>query len=107
MEFNYRVVFLKQKGCAACSAMEPIWIEAANELSEENPELGIGFGEWDVLQDNWALCDAIEGCDGTPNFVVFDSGSQQLGINNEGILSKSELKSFILSAIEDYNGGLI
>lgn len=102
MEFNYRVVFLKQHGCAACSAMEPIWIEAANELGDENPELGIGFGEWDVLSDNWQLCDAIE-CDGTPNFAVFDGGSELLGLNTDGIMSKSELKSFILSAIEGEN----
>jgi len=99
MEFNYRVVFLKQKGCAACSAMEPIWIEAANDLGEQYPELGIGFGEWDVQTDDWQLCDAV-GCDGTPNFVVFDNGSEQLGLNTDGILSKSQLKSFILSSID-------
>lgn len=102
MEFNYRVVFFKQHGCAACSAMEPIWIEAANELSEEYPELGIGFGEWDVQTDSWQLCDSV-GCDATPNFAVFDAGAELLGLNTDGILSKSELKSFILSAIEGEN----
>jgi hypothetical protein len=102
MEFNYRVVFFKQHGCAACSAMEPIWIEAANELSEDYPELGIGFGEWDVQTDNWVFLENCGG-DATPNIAVFDSGSELLGINTDGILSKSELKSFILAAIEGEN----
>lgn len=99
MDFNYRVVFFKQSGCAACSAMEPIWVEAANEISSERPDLGVGFGEWDVRKDDWQMLDAVGG-DGTPNFAVFDSGSTLLGLNTEGIMSKTQLKSFILSSVE-------
>jgi len=102
MKFSYRVVFLHQPGCPACHAMTPIWESAANELAEEYPHLNIGFGEWDVTNDDWAMCESV-GCDGTPNFVVFDEGTTLLGLNTEGIVSKTELKNFILNSVEGNN----
>lgn len=93
--FKYRVVFFKQKSCPACSAMTPLWNEVASEISEEHPQEKIGFGEWDVNSDNWEFADTI-GVDGTPNFAVFDEDSNLVGLNTEGMVSKSELKSFIL-----------
>lgn len=98
-EFKYRVVFFHQPGCVACNTMKPIWIEAANELSQEYPHYRIGFGEWDVTEDNWQFCDQIE-CDGTPNFAVFDEEAELLGINTDGILAKTQLKDFIVKSIE-------
>lgn len=97
-EFKFKVVFFKQPGCPACAAMEPIWYAAANELNEEHPHLKVGFGEWDVTSDNWAFCDSVE-CDGTPNFVVFGEEADLLGINTEGIISKTELKDFIINCV--------
>jgi hypothetical protein len=99
-EFKYRVVFFHQPGCVACNAMKPIWSEAAGELHEEYPHYRLGFGEWDVTTDNWEFCDQIE-CDGTPNFAVFDEEAGLLGMNTEGILAKTQLKDFIVSAIEN------
>lgn len=98
-QFRYRVVFFQQPGCVACNAMKPVWVETANELSEEYPHYSIGFGEWDVTSDEWAFCDQIE-CDGTPNFAVFDEEAELLGINTDGILAKTQLKDFILNSIE-------
>ena len=93
--FKHRVVFFKQQSCPACSAMTPLWTEVAAEISQEYPQERIGFGEWDVNSDNWEFADTI-GVDGTPNFAVFDANSDLVGLNTEGMLSKSELKSFIL-----------
>jgi hypothetical protein len=99
MEFDHRVVFFKQPGCPACAAMEPVWYGAADEINEEYPHLRIGFGEWDVTTDDWAFLDSAGG-DGTPNFAVFNKESQQTGLNTEGILSKTELKDFIISCCQ-------
>lgn len=93
--FKFRVVFFNQQSCPACHAMKPIWTEAASEISEEYPLEKIGFGEWDVNSDNWEFADSI-GVDGTPNFAIFDEDANLLRLNTEGMLSKSELKSFIL-----------
>ncbi len=98
-EFKYRVVFFHQPGCVACNAMKPVWSEAANEIANEYPHYAIGFGEWDVSSDDWEFCDQIE-CDGTPNFAVFGEDSELLGLNTDGILAKSQLKDFIIGAVE-------
>jgi hypothetical protein len=93
--FKYRVVFFKQKSCPACSAMSPIWNEVSSEIHEEYPYLNVGFGEWDVLSDNWEFADSL-GVDGTPNFAVFGEEAELLGLNTDGMLTKTELKNFIL-----------
>lgn len=98
-DFTYKVVFFKQPGCVACGAMEPIWSEVAAELAQSHPHYNIGFGTWDVTNDNWEFCDAV-GCDGTPNFIVLDDDNNLLKLNTEGILPASQLKDFILNAIE-------
>lgn len=98
-KFKYRVVFFKQPSCSACEAMKPIWGKAANEISEEYPHYSVGFGEWDVTQDNWEFCDKIE-CDGTPNFAVFNEDGDLLGLNTEGMLAVGQLKDFIIGSIE-------
>lgn len=98
-QFKHRVVFFHQPGCAACNAMKPVWAETANEIAEEYPHYAVGFGEWDVTTDDWAFCDQIQ-CDGTPNFAVFGDEANLLDINTDGILAKSQLKEFIIGAIE-------
>ena len=97
MEFKHRVVFFKQTHCPACSAMSPIWTDVASDIAEQFPYENIGFGEWDVNSDNWEFADQI-GVDGTPNFAVFNSDAELVGLNTDGIISKSELKAFILSS---------
>ena len=82
--------------------MKPVWIDAANELSEEYPHYALGFGEWDTQSDDWAFCDQIE-CDGTPTFAVFGEDSELLGLNTDGILAKTQLKDFIIGSIEQKN----
>ena len=99
MQFDYRVVFLKQSGFPACAAMESVWYSAANELNEEYPYYNIGFGEWNNSDDDWAFATSI-GCDSTPNFAVFDTEANLLGLQEDGIISKSELKDFVIKAIE-------
>jgi hypothetical protein len=98
-DFLYKVVFFKQPGCVACGAMEPIWSEVAGELAESHPHYNIGFGTWDVTQDDWEFCDFVQ-CDGTPNFAVLDKDNELLRINTDGVLAASQLKDFILNAIE-------
>lgn len=98
-EFKYRVVFFKQDGCVACNAMMPVWRETANEIAEEYDMYSIGFGEWNTSEHGWEFCDQVE-CDGTPNFAVFGEDAELLGLNTEGILAKSQLKSFIINSIE-------
>lgn len=93
--FKHRIVFFKQPACPACSAMSPIWVEASQEIAEEYPYTSIGFGEWDVTSDDWKFADSI-GVDGTPNFAIFSEDSELIALNTEGMLSKTELKSFIL-----------
>lgn len=105
MEFDYRVVFFKQPGCPACAAMEPVWYGAADEINDEYPHLKIGFGEWDVTTDSWAFADSVittdgRQVDGTPNFAIFNRESQVVGLNTEGILSKTELKDFVVSSCQ-------
>lgn len=99
-DFNYKVVCFTRSGCPACAAMKPVWAEVAKEIEEEYPHYGVGFGEWDVESDDWVFCDAV-GCDGTPNFVVFDSANNLVGINTDGMLAPSQLRGFILGCIEE------
>lgn len=98
--FKHRVVFFKQLSCPACAAMTPLWTEVASEIAEEFPYEKIGFGEWDVNSDNWEFADSI-GVDGTPNFAVFDVDANLVGLNTEGMISKSELKSFIMESVKN------
>lgn len=97
--FKYRVVFFKQPTCVACETMKPIWAQVANEIAKDYPHYAVGFGEWDTTSDDWDFCDKI-GCDGTPNFAVFDEEGALLGLNTEGMLAAGQLKSFIINSIE-------
>lgn len=98
-DFLYKVVFFKQPGCVACAAMESIWSKVAGELAESHPHYNIGFGTWNVNDDNWEFCDFV-GCDGTPNFVVINKDNSILGLNTDGLLAATQLKDFILGSIE-------
>jgi thiol-disulfide isomerase/thioredoxin len=51
--FKYRIVMFTQPGCPACDAMKPIWAQVAGEIDTEYPELHAGWGEYNVLDDNW------------------------------------------------------
>ena len=97
-KFSYRVVFFHQANCVACNTMKPIWEAVKSSVAEDYAYYNIGFGEWDVNSDNWEFLDLIQG-DGTPNFAVFNSGDELIGLNTDGIVPESQLKTFIISAI--------
>jgi len=97
--FKYRVVFFKQPTCVACETMKPLWAQVANEIATDYPHYAVGFGEWDVTSDDWEFCDKV-GCDGTPNFAVFDEEGALLGLNTDGMLAAGQLKDFIIKSIE-------
>lgn len=102
-EFKYRAVIFKQSGCPACSAMAPVWAKVAGEMAEEYPEYNIGWGEYDVAEDNWAFLESlmpdISG-QGTPEIAIFDSDYDLIGFNGDGIMAASQLKDFILNSIQ-------
>lgn len=96
--FNYRVIFFHQKSCVACRAMEPLWNNVKSQIAEEYEYLNIGFGDWDVNDDNWEFLDMIQG-DGTPNFAVFNKEDKLIGLNTDGMLAETQLKDFIISSV--------
>jgi thiol-disulfide isomerase/thioredoxin len=101
-EFKYRVVFFTQSGCPACDAMSPIWAKVAGEVAEEYPELRVGWGEYDVLEDNWEFLESLvpgTSGQGTPEFAVFDNECELIAFNGDGIMAASQLKDFIISSI--------
>lgn len=98
-EFKYRVVLFTQNGCPACDALKPIWAKVAGEIAEEYPELHVGFGEFNVLDDNWEFLESLipdESGKGTPEIAIFDSDSELVAFNGEGIMPASQLKDFII-----------
>lgn len=102
-EFKYRVVFFHSNGCPACDAMRPIWSKVAGEVSEEYPELAIGWGEFNVLDDNWEFLESLvpgTSGQGTPEFAIFDSDSEMVAFNGEGIMAASQLKDFVITSIQ-------
>lgn len=104
-EFKYRVVFFTQKGCPACEAMRTVWSKVAGEVAEEYPELRVGWGMFDVLEDNWEFLESLvpgESGQGTPEFAVFDAECNLVAFNGEGIMAASQLKDFVLTSIRNY-----
>jgi thiol-disulfide isomerase/thioredoxin len=100
-DFKYRVVLFRQSGCPACDAMAPIWAKVAGEVAEEYPELQVGWGEFDVLSDNWEFLESLvpgESGNGTPEIAVFDSDCELIAFNGEGIMPASQLKDFVVKA---------
>ena len=98
-EFKYRVVLFTQSGCPACDALKPIWSKVAGEIAEEYPELHVGFGEFNVLDDNWEFLESLipgESGKGTPEIAIFDEDSELVAFNGEGIMPASQLKDFII-----------
>jgi thiol-disulfide isomerase/thioredoxin len=101
--FFYRAVFFTQPGCPACEAMKPIWAQVAGEVSEEYPELRVGWGEYDVTEDNWEFLESLKpgtSGQGTPEIAIFDEECDLIGFNGEGIMPASQLKSFVINSIK-------
>ena len=103
-EFHYRAILFTQPGCPACEAMKPIWAKVAGQLEEEYPEYRIGWGDMNVLDDNWEFLESIkpgESGQGTPEVAVFNEDCELIGFNGNGIMAASELKDFILKTIRE------
>jgi hypothetical protein len=82
--------------------MTPIFAQVAGEVEEEYPELRVGWGEFDVLEDNWEFLESLvpgESGNGTPEFAVFDEDCELVAFNGEGIMPASQLKDFVISSI--------
>ena len=102
-QFRYRAVLFTMPGCPACSAMMPIWATVAGEIAEEYPEYNVGWGEYDVLSDDWEFLESLvpgESGQGTPEIALFNEDSELIGFNGAGIMPASQLKSWIISTIE-------
>lgn len=102
MDFKFRVVLFTQPGCPACDAMKPIWAKVANEVSEEYPELRVGWGEMNVLDDSWEFLESVkppESGQGTPEIAIFDEECNLIAFNGEGIMPASQLKDFVIKSI--------
>lgn len=100
-EFKYRVVMFTASGCPACDAMKPIWAKVAGEVAEEYPELQVGWGEFDVLSDNWEFLESLvpgQSGNGTPEIAVFDADCELIAFNGDGIMPASQLKDFVVKA---------
>lgn len=102
MEFKYKVVLFTQPGCPACELMKVTYAKVAGEIHDEYPELEVGFGQQNVLEDGWEFLDSLssESGEGTPEIAVFNAEAELIGFNGAGILAHSELKSFILNSIK-------
>ena len=82
--------------------MGPIYAKVAGEVAEEYPELRVGWGEYDVLEDNWEFLESLvpgTSGQGTPEFAVFDNECELIAFNGDGIMAASQLKDFIISSI--------
>jgi hypothetical protein len=102
-QFKYRVVMFSQPACPACSAMAPIWAQVAGEVAEEYPELRVGWGEYDVLEDGWEFLESLvpgTSGQGTPEFAIFDEECDLVAFNGEGIMPASQLKDFVIKSIK-------
>lgn len=102
-EFKFRVVMFSQNGCPACDAMKPIWAKVAGEVAEEYPELRVGWGEMNVLDDGWefleSLVPGVSG-NGTPELAIFDDECNLVAFNGDGIMAASQLKDFVIRNIK-------
>lgn len=101
-DFKYRVVLFTQGGCPACSALKPIWAQVAGEISEEYPELHVGFGEYDVGEEGWEFLESIQpgiSGQGTPEIAIFDEECDLVAFNGDGIMPATQLKSWVVSSI--------
>jgi thiol-disulfide isomerase/thioredoxin len=97
--FKYRIVMFTQPGCPACDAMKPIWAQVAGEIDTEYPELHAGWGEYNVLDDNWEFLESLipgESGQGTPEIAIFDEQSDLIAFNGDGIIPASQLREFIV-----------
>jgi hypothetical protein len=101
-EFRYRCVLFSQPGCPACEAMKPIWSQVAREVFEEYPELEMGWGEINVLDDDWEFLDSLtsESGNGTPEIAIFDEDCDLIAFNGEGIMPASQLKDFVIKSVK-------
>jgi thiol-disulfide isomerase/thioredoxin len=104
--FSYRAVLFTQHGCPACEAMKPIWAQVAGEISEEYPELRIGWGEMNVQDDDWEFLESLtpESGNGTPEIAIFDEECDLIGFNGDGIMPASQLKDFVIKSIKGGRG---
>ena len=103
-EFKFRVVLFGQPGCPACDAMKPIWAKVAGEVAEEYPELRIGWGEMNVLDDNWEFLESLvpdQSGNGTPEIAVFDEDCDLISFNGDGIMPASQLKDFVIKSCKN------
>jgi thiol-disulfide isomerase/thioredoxin len=100
-QFKYRAVIFTTPGCSACAAMKPIWAQVAGEMAEEYPQHRVGWGEYNVLEDDWEFLESLtpESGQGTPEIAIFDEDGQLVGFNGDGIMPASQLKDFILTSI--------
>jgi hypothetical protein len=82
--------------------MKPVWAKVAGEISEEYPELRVGWGEMDVQEDGWEFLESLvpgESGNGTPEFAIFDGDCELVAFNGDGIMAASQLKDFVISAL--------
>ena len=103
-EFKYRVVLFGQPGCPACDAMKPIWVKVAGEVAEEYPELRVGWGEMDVLEDGWGFLESLvpgQSGNGTPEIAIFGPESELVAFNGDGIMPASQLKAFVINSCKN------
>jgi Thiol-disulfide isomerase and thioredoxins len=103
-EFKYRVVLFGQPGCPACDAMKPIWAKVAGEVAEEYPELRVGWGEMDVLEDGWGFLESLvpgQSGNGTPEIAIFGPESELVAFNGDGIMPASQLKAFVINSCKN------
>ena len=102
-QFRYRAVLFNQPGCPACTAMSPIWAKVAGEIAEEYPEYRFGWGEFNVLDDNWEFLESLvpgTSGQGTPEIALFDEDCNLIGFNGDGIMPASQLKDWVVRTIE-------
>jgi thiol-disulfide isomerase/thioredoxin len=102
MSFKYRAVLFTQPGCPACEAMKPIWAKVAKEISEEYPELHVGWGEMNVLDDSWEFLESLteNSGQGTPEIAIFDEECNLVAFNGDGIMPASQLKDFVVKSLK-------
>jgi hypothetical protein len=84
--------------------MKPIWAKVAGEVSEEYPELRVGWGEMNVLDDSWEFLETLvpgESGNGTPEIAVFNSECELVAFNGEGIMPASQLKDFVIRSCKN------
>ena len=80
--------------CPFCAVMKPIFEEVVRELSGIE---GIGFGVYNVEDDDWALADEL-GLEGVPGFAIIEEETKKVfEVNNEGLVEKEVLISMVVN----------